>query len=203
MPNNSKEVIINSAFELFIKQGYQKTSLKDIMEETQLSKGAIYHHFKSKHEIYLASLDTYFFKLYEDLFSKNEFSNFKENIKYSYTFFTDLINYIENIGNGITYPIRQFFLFQLESEQDPIIREKIIDTIQHYKQEVTRIIKKAQETKEITNLLSVSVITQQLISMIEGIAIHHSTLKENSKDFLEQKYNEVILPYLTLLTNQT
>ncbi|CAL2080819.1 TetR/AcrR family transcriptional regulator [Tenacibaculum sp. 190524A02b] len=203
MPNNSKEVIINSAFELFIKQGYQKTSLKDIMEETQLSKGAIYHHFKSKHEIYLASLDTYFFKLYEDLFSKNKFSNFKENIKYSYTFFTDLINYIENIGNGITYPIRQFFLFQLESEQDPIIREKIIDTLQHYKQEVTRIIKKAQETKEITNLLSVSVITQQLISMIEGIAIHHSTLKENSKDFLEQKYNEVILPYLTLLTNQT
>lgn len=47
----SKEKILNAAIKLFSKQGYDNTSLQDIMKETQMSKGAIYHHFKGKQEI--------------------------------------------------------------------------------------------------------------------------------------------------------
>ena len=44
----TQNLIINKSFELFYSQGYNKTSIPDIMKETSLSKGAFYHHFKNK-----------------------------------------------------------------------------------------------------------------------------------------------------------
>ena len=44
--------ILDTAERLFIQKGYEKTSLQDIIRETDLSKGAIYHHFTSKEEIF-------------------------------------------------------------------------------------------------------------------------------------------------------
>ena len=37
-----------------MEKGYDATSLQDIISETKLSKGAIYHHFSSKEEIFEA-----------------------------------------------------------------------------------------------------------------------------------------------------
>jgi len=36
---------------LFQEQGYERTSIQDILNELKMSKGAVYHHFKSKKEI--------------------------------------------------------------------------------------------------------------------------------------------------------
>lgn len=44
--------ILNAAAQLFIKKGYEKTSIQDIVNELDgLTRGAIYHHFKAKEEI--------------------------------------------------------------------------------------------------------------------------------------------------------
>lgn len=51
-PERTVELILNTAQRLFVEIGYEKTSMQNIMDETGLSKGAIYHHFKSKEEIF-------------------------------------------------------------------------------------------------------------------------------------------------------
>jgi len=43
--------ILRVSQELFHKQGYEKTSIHNIAEHCGLSKGALYHHFKSKEEV--------------------------------------------------------------------------------------------------------------------------------------------------------
>ena len=43
--------ILEVSAKLFHEQGYEKTSIQDILNELKMSKGAIYHHFKSKKEI--------------------------------------------------------------------------------------------------------------------------------------------------------
>lgn len=51
-PEETRELIINTAAKLFVEQGYEETSIQDIINHLGgLSKGAIYHHFKSKDEI--------------------------------------------------------------------------------------------------------------------------------------------------------
>lgn len=47
----TKEQIIATALRLFAERGYEKTSMQDIASTLGMSKGGIYHHFKSKEEI--------------------------------------------------------------------------------------------------------------------------------------------------------
>ncbi|WP_420552033.1 TetR/AcrR family transcriptional regulator [Tenacibaculum aiptasiae] len=202
MAKQGREKIVTTAFTLFLNKGYKKTSLNDIIVATNSSKGAIYHHFKSKHAIYLAALDEYFFKLYEDLLIEDFHETLINRIKNRYLFFVNLIDFVEKSGQGLSFPIRRYFLFQLESEEDETVRTKIIETLNAYHKEIEAIIHTSISKKEITITFSTSVIAQQLMSMIEGLAIHHSTLEKNSKEYLLKKFDEVIQPYINLLTNQ-
>lgn len=51
-PEVTRTRILDAAQRLFMAQGYEHTSIQDIVDELgDLSKGAIYHHFKSKEAI--------------------------------------------------------------------------------------------------------------------------------------------------------
>ena len=51
-------LILDVAFRLFMEKGYEHTSVQDIIDQLGgLSKGAIYHHFKSKDDILMAVTD--------------------------------------------------------------------------------------------------------------------------------------------------
>ena len=57
-PEETVERILDEAFRLFMKKGYEHTSIQDIISGLGgLSKGAIYHHFKSKDDILMAVSD--------------------------------------------------------------------------------------------------------------------------------------------------
>ena len=45
------ETIITVSARLFLEKGFDKTSIQDIADTAGISKGAIYHHFRSKEEI--------------------------------------------------------------------------------------------------------------------------------------------------------
>ncbi len=57
-PEETIQLILDVAFRLFMEQGYEHTSIQDIIDHLGgLSKGAIYHHFKSKEDILIAVTD--------------------------------------------------------------------------------------------------------------------------------------------------
>ncbi len=56
-PEETVRLILDVATRLFAEKGYDRTSLQDIINETKLSKGAIYHHFSSKEDILEAIFD--------------------------------------------------------------------------------------------------------------------------------------------------
>ena len=49
--------ILESAIKLFSNRGYNKASVDDICADAGISKGAFYHHFKSKQALFPALLD--------------------------------------------------------------------------------------------------------------------------------------------------
>lgn len=52
-PEETVNLILDVAFRLFMEKGYEHTSIQDIIDQLGgLSKGAIYHHFKSKENIF-------------------------------------------------------------------------------------------------------------------------------------------------------
>lgn len=57
-PEETVNLILDVAFRLFMEKGYEHTSIQDIINQLGgLSKGAIYHHFKSKEDILIAVTD--------------------------------------------------------------------------------------------------------------------------------------------------
>src|ERR1700685_3510913 len=61
--NDTRARIQRVAVELFAEQGYDKTSLREIAERLDVTKAALYYHFKSKEDIVRSLLDDYFAQL--------------------------------------------------------------------------------------------------------------------------------------------
>lgn len=60
-PEQTVERILDAARRLFLEKGYEATTIQDIVDELGgLTKGAVYHHFKSKADIMNALVDRLF-----------------------------------------------------------------------------------------------------------------------------------------------
>lgn len=54
---DTRQRIQDVALELFAEQGYEKTSLREIAERLEVTKAALYYHFKTKEEILVSIFD--------------------------------------------------------------------------------------------------------------------------------------------------
>lgn len=70
--DSTKSIIIEAAWELFYEQGYDETTVDQIIEKSATSKGSFYHYFNSKDEL-LSTLSTLWDDKYEEL--KQQFSD--------------------------------------------------------------------------------------------------------------------------------
>ena len=52
--SNTRQRIQDVALELFAEQGYEKTSLREIAETLDVTKAALYYHFKTKEDILIS-----------------------------------------------------------------------------------------------------------------------------------------------------
>ncbi len=83
-PEQTIEQILNISTALFIENGYEKTTIQDIIDKLKMSKGAIYHHFKSKEEILDAVINrrsNYAREMLAQLVQNTKAENTKEKIK--------------------------------------------------------------------------------------------------------------------------
>lgn len=198
IPN--KELILRHAYSLFLQKGYNSVSIKDIMEMSNLSKGAIYHHFKSKEDIFLETLEQYFFSALD--FDKNIFEglSFREQIRVAHMFAVDLFSMVETLEEkGIEYPIQKFYKLQLECENFPAIRERFKESSIAYRRLVQKLVEQGMANQEVKAGLDPESISYQIVGMIEGVSIHNSTIKNQVREVMGGKYNQIFGSYLDLI----
>lgn len=112
--DNTKEIIIDEAFKLFLTQSYEAVSISDISSATGLTKGALYHHFKNKEELFALIVDKYIYfsgfdadfdtislKHFMELSATHAEKIFRQMFKYSQTF--SPINYIALISDAFRH----------------------------------------------------------------------------------------------------
>ena len=47
----TKQHIVHEAYQLFYEKGFKSTSINEVMKAAKMSKGAFYHHYKSKQQL--------------------------------------------------------------------------------------------------------------------------------------------------------
>ena len=63
--------IMEAAMKVFTKKGFASARVDDIVEESGLSKGAIYHHYNGKKDIFLALITHWETQTFPNFYSRN------------------------------------------------------------------------------------------------------------------------------------
>src|ERR1700757_27567 len=77
--NDSKEHILSVSLNLFLQKNFKEVTMKEIVEQTGLSKGAFYHYFTSKEQVFEEVLNHFFadfMQLNFESFSHNSLAAF-------------------------------------------------------------------------------------------------------------------------------
>ncbi|NQV14762.1 TetR/AcrR family transcriptional regulator [bacterium] len=57
-PSSERRIeILEAALNVFVKKGYSEARMDDIVQEIGLSKGALYHHFQSKRDLFITLIE--------------------------------------------------------------------------------------------------------------------------------------------------
>lgn len=91
---NSKEHILRTAFRLFLQKNFKEVTMKEIVKETGLSKGAFYHYFESKEQLFLEVIKTYFFEKMIVNYKKLNHNSLKE-------FYHDYAKHMKKAIDGV------------------------------------------------------------------------------------------------------
>ena len=124
-PTPIKKKIIQVATKKFAKNGYQKTSLNEIVKSAKVSKGALLHHFHTKEDLFFVifsqNVDLAFEKIFE-LISSPDFKLFerRENL------FEDLKKYYDLIVADTKDFERLWLEGIIESANNPKLRQMMI-----------------------------------------------------------------------------
>ncbi|PWB74531.1 MAG: hypothetical protein C3F07_07300 [Anaerolineales bacterium] len=129
--------IMEAAIKLFSNNGYNKASVDEICAEAGISKGAFYHHFKSKQELFLALLDGWLQTIDSAIEAAKDLPAPK-----TFTRMTEAFPYIfETAGDGLP----MFLEFWLQASRDKKIWEASIAPYRRYHKHFTSLIKKGVE----------------------------------------------------------
>ncbi|WP_122035567.1 TetR/AcrR family transcriptional regulator [Aliivibrio sp. EL58] len=113
---DKKQQTIKAAIELFAVQGYEKTSIAQICESANVSKGLVFHHFKNKEDL----LKAVFVRMAEIISNVSENANLlneEASVKEKF------ITLLEHIFLSMTNPEQKlFYQFDYQVKCQPSMR---------------------------------------------------------------------------------
>ena len=65
-----KNQILEAAFKVFVEKGYSKATMDDIVDSSGLSKGALYHYYKSKKDLFLSLIEHWEVYTFKNFYNK-------------------------------------------------------------------------------------------------------------------------------------
>ena len=186
----TKQLIIEESFKLFYENGFSKTSISEIMSRTGLSKGAFYHHFKSKHELGKKVIkDIVGKRIYDSMITP--LNNYrKENvINLLCRIFTERIKNISIEEKRLGCPANN--LINELGCSDDVFRKILKQLISDWKSALIKVLEEGKLKKEIRKDVNSSAVAIYLISGFEGV-------RGIRKVFDDDK---ILLEYLETLKN--
>ena len=144
---NTKSKIVSAAWKLFYEQGYDSTTVEDIIKESGTSKGSFYHYFDSKDSL-LGSLYYLFDEKYEQL--ENEIDPSLSTVEILLSLNRQLFEMIENTID--LELVKRLYSTQLITKTE----KQLLDHNRVYYRLLRKLILSGQQNGDITKEQSVN-----------------------------------------------
>lgn len=186
--NDTKSHIVLTAFKLFLKEGYREVTMSRLVKESGLSKGAFYHYFDSKEQLFIAAVETFFFGLSEKVFiDASPDLTLRENlfrlIDSKEASFKQFAAYTQS-----SEPQVNFFMFIFQATQYlPQMKEKLRSFMGYEVQTLLGMIAMAEQRGELRKGIDAQLLAEQISCMLDGAELHGVMLEEFSAVFENER----------------
>ena len=181
---NTKRKIVTAAWRLFYEQGYDHTTVDEIIELSETSKGSFYHYFEGK-DVLLSSLSMLFDEKYEELIPTltDDMDSFEKLLYLNQELF-------QLIENSVSLDL----LARLYSTQLTTKGEKhLLDHNRIYYKLLRQIVQEGQSRGELRTDLSVNEITK-LYALCERALMYDWCICNG--DYSLKSYAKTVMPML-------
>jgi len=194
---NHKEKIVQESLRLFSLKGFLSTSIHDIMEAANISKGGLYNHFKSKDDLFFAVMSKA-----RNVWREKNLAGLDEIEKPTAKVKKLLENYrdrylkdSENFPGGCVFVTLSVEL----DDQRPQLAQELNEGFERLKTMIKSLLDQGKECGDIRNEVDTTAVTEMLFAGMLGASVIYSTKK--SYVSVNQSINSLI-EYLESLSPQ-
>jgi len=164
--NKPKEIrireIMDAAMQVFVKKGFSQTRMSDIVTQSGMSKGAIYHHFRSKRDLFLALID------YWVTYSFPDFHQYDQEDKSASVILSDFaLEVVRQFQKNPTIFLAELEFWSMANRDDEVL-EKVKLLYGHILELFERVIQKGIDQGEFKNLNS-KISALSIMTSLQGI----------------------------------
>ena len=192
----TKEKILRAGLELFLKKGYDKTSMVMIADFVGIQKASLYHHFKNKEDLAVCVIDYFDEKMIEWNREQNKtistFEDFLHSTIISIPKFRNVEDVIlgKEISDEVTMGFNDFVLALARENHE--VKNKIKAIFQKTQNFVKTKITKAQQNGIIRNDIDAGIIAVIIHSVVEGAGVISSFDDEVDHEVFQKMYEELL-----------
>jgi len=161
----TRQIILQSALDLFYQKGYSKTTFDEIASRIELTKGAVYWHFKNKPDLVAALINDYIAKKNQFLKQKDLALNQFKDIEAYFLATADFILGDENA-------LKLAFFLSLQMEWSETIITKVMEKIGQNKKFIFLYLKDSlvlmQKNGEIREDIDTDILSSLIINLWTG-----------------------------------
>ena len=170
---DTRSHIVNVSFNLFMQKNFKDVTMKEIVEKSGLSKGAFYHYFDSKAQIFNEITERYYLAAQQKIYQ-----GIKKNSLYD--FYHEYINRMgvmikqikQNTSSNESNDFNFFTLAFDAMRLIPGFKEKIQEAHDEEFQHWYEVIKAAREKTEIGSVMTDAQIAHLFIYTNDGAGLH-------------------------------
>ncbi len=188
---STRDHLIDVGVGLMHRHGYNATGLKEILEAAGVPKGSFYHHFASKEEFAVATLNRYVCQEAEHaetVLNDSSISPMKRLKRY----FTDLIRIYGQKG-PIPGCMMGRFSFEIAAESD-LLRKHLSTSFREWQSAIASVIHLAVEQKELPPETDAQALSGFLLNSWQGALVRSQAEKSDAplKTFMHYSF-EVLM----------
>ena len=187
--------LLEAAAEVFIEHGFEKTTMKLVMDKAGVSRGGLYHYFDNKEDLFEAVIE----EEQSDLIDGSIQTMIKQQDSYwdvlLMTFLGDDKEPDDEMDPLAPSKIEYFITGRTDKRRQESAQQRYIKAFEM----TTKIIVEGEKAGEFTPRFDNQIIAKSIITYIDGLAVGHSLL--DSKNIQLRAQTELLIEYLKWVLN--
>ncbi|MHB8170195.1 MAG: TetR/AcrR family transcriptional regulator [Thermincolia bacterium] len=159
---DSKRSLLDAAYIIFSRNGYEKATIDDIAKEAGYTKGAFYWHFSSKEQLFLKLVDHRFNIQQQHFLEKLDLNlDIKDNVA---KLFLEMIKLTRDDNWA-----PMFIEFLAQASRNPEVRKKVSIMYQNWRKFIVDLLLQLQQKDPFSIRLNPFILSSLLIATFDGI----------------------------------